>query len=663
MIEKTKYKSLFTPLKIGSKLEIKNRIIYAPVGSGLSTNNTGAFDRIDEEFYVARAKGGAGLIFTGATRMDMYVDKVGLGAYGTWHINYTPALYRMTAYKMLERVHSYGAKMFAQITMGNGRNHEEKAPSEIPTYYKPNENCTALTVEEIKLLIEQYAQAALIAQNSGFDGVEVHAMHFGYLMDEFALEICNQRTDQYGGSLENRLRVARELVEAVKAKCGKDFPVSMRLGLKSYIKGFRQPSIDGSDEAGRSLEEGIRIGQMLESYGYDLLNVDSGLYDSFYYCYPPMYMPMGLNVKLAQELKEAVNIPVIVCGRMHDIDLCEETVASGKADGIVMGRQMLADPEFALKAKLNRAEDIRPCLSCNIGCRGRLARGLDLTCSINPQARREADYKLTPALVKKDVMVIGAGIAGMEAARVAAIRGHKVTVYEKSDVVGGIFNIAGIPDFKEEDRKLVKWYERQLRRLGVEIIFNKAVDLDLILEKAPDAVVSATGSSPAVPRVAGLDHAKAVGFIEAMKGATPVGQNVVVVGGGLVGCEVALNFSRKGHNVTIVEFLSDILSAGAPTPFMNKMYLQDDFKYSGVNILVNSALTGINDEGALVKTSDGQQVVPADTVILAVGLRSNPSFAPLLNDYEIEAYSIGDEREVANLMNAVGNGFEVGRTL
>lgn len=663
MIEKTKYKHLFTPLKIGEKLVIKNRIAYAPVGSGLSTNNSGAFDRIDEEFYVTRAKGGAGLIFTGSTRMDMYVDKVALGAYGTWHINYNPALYKMTAFRMLERVHSYGAKMFAQITMGNGRNHSEKAPSEIPTYDDPSKNSPALTVEEIQLLIEQYANAALVAKNAGFDGVEVHAMHFGYLMDEFALEICNQRTDKYGGSLENRMRVAKELVEAVKEKCGKDFPVSMRLGLKSYIKGFKQASIDGSDEAGRTLEEGIKIGRLLESFGYDLLNVDAGLYDSFYYCYPPMYMPLGLNACLAAELKKAVNIPVLVCGRMHDVDLCEETVASGKADGVVMGRQMLADPDFAIKAKLNKAEDIRPCLSCNFGCRGRLARGLDLTCAINPQARREAYYDIVPALVKKDIMVVGAGIAGMEAARVAAMRGHKVTVYEKSDRVGGIFNIAGIPEFKEEDRKLVKWYEHQLNKLGVKIVFNKEVDLDFILSVSPDAVISAKGSSPVVPRVDGLDHSKAVGFVPAMKGEVPVGQNVVVVGGGLVGCEVALNFMRKGHKVTIVEFLSDILSAGAPTPFMNKMYLQDDFKYSGVEIKANSALTAVNDEGAVIKTAEGLETVPADTVILAVGLRSNPSFAPELNDYGIEAYSIGDEREVANLMNAVGNGYEVGRTI
>lgn len=331
------------------KLRIKNRICYAPVGTGLSENGTSAFDDADTEFYIARAKGGAGLITTGAIFTDLEVDKYIPGALGTWQITYKPALFRLTANKMLDRVHSYGTKMFAQLSLGTGRNSGCYAPSEIPTFADPAKSSPALTTEQLQKKIEYLIQGAEIAKNSGFDGVEIHALHFGYLLDELEMEISNHRTDAYGGSFENRMRACKEIIHGIKERCGANFPVSMRLGMKSYITGFNQSNISGENEAGRTVEDSMRICKYLEEVGYDMISVDVGVYDSYYYCYPPMYLPMGLNVNMAAEMKKNVKVPVVVCGRMHDPDICEEAVASGKVDGVVIGRQMLADPDFCSK--------------------------------------------------------------------------------------------------------------------------------------------------------------------------------------------------------------------------------------------------------------------------------------------------------------------------
>lgn len=649
-------------MEIG-KLAIKNRIAYAPVGTGISTNGTSAFDEADSGFYVRRAKGGAGLIFTGATQTDLQVDKYTPGSLGAWNINYNPTLFRNTATKMVDRVHSYGTKIFIQLTLGIGRNSGLKSPSEIPTYNDPSIMSPVLTTKELKQKIEYLVDGAVIAKECGFDGIEVHAMHFGYLLDELAMSISNQRTDEYGGSFENEMRAAKEILEGIKEKCGKDYPVSMRLGIKSYMKGFNQPSLHGEEEAGRTLDQGIQIGKYLEEIGYDLLSVDSGTYDSFYYCYPPMYMKMGTNINLAEEMKKAVNIPVIVCGRMHTPELCEETIANGKADGVVIGRAMIADPDFAIKAKKNHSEDIRPCLSCNMGCRGRMQNGLGLSCAINPLVHREEMFGITPTSKRKKVIVIGAGVAGLEAARAASLKGHSVTIYDRRDSLGGILNVAGIPKFKEDDRKLIRWYQRQLEQQGVSIVLNTEVTEDMIVELSPDVVISAVGANPIIPRIDGVNHRKALNFIEAMELDSNVGDEIVVVGGGLVGCEVALHFAQKGKKVTIVEFLDDILKSGAPTPIMNKLLLLDLFEDFDVKMRTSSALKSITDKGAIIQTKDGIEEIAADNVILAVGMKAKESFAPSFECYDIETYSIGDERKASNIYHAISSGYEVGRAI
>ena len=297
-------------------------------------------------------------------------------------------------------------------------------------------------------------QAAKIAKDSGFAGVEVHSIHWGYLLDQFALSMMNHRSDEYGGSLENRLRAAKEILEGIKQECGSDYPVSMRLGLKTFVKGFEKATLTGEDEAGRTLEEGIQIAKLLESYGYDCLSVDTGTYDSFYYACPPMYMPKGYLVEMAAKAKEAVNIPILAGGRMNDPDIAEAAIREGKVDAMVMGRAALADPEYPNKVLSGRTERIRPCIACNQGCITRLRQGKQPTCAVNPAAMREIRFAMRLAMQPKKVVVVGGGVAGMETARVAAMRGHRVFLYERNDKLGGNLIPGGSHGFKKEVREL-----------------------------------------------------------------------------------------------------------------------------------------------------------------------------------------------------------------
>ena len=340
------YQILGTPFRIG-KLTIPNRFCMAPVGGGQHHMPGGGLKDTTIQYLAERARGGFGLIFTGAIAADAKVDPyTGVGP----AILQNPDAFLFTASELNERVGAYGTVLFAQITMGLGRNYPDlPAPSPVPVYGHPSLKSPELTRDQIRSKIDSVVKSAVIAKKAGFSGVEVHSIHWGYLLDQFALSMMNHRTDEYGGSLENRLRAAREIVEGIKAECGNDYPVSMRLGLKTYVRGFGRASLSGEQEAGRTLEEGVEIAKLLASYGYDCLNVDTGIYDSFYYACPPMYMPKGFVTELAAKAKEAVDIPVLAGGRMNDPDIAAAAVAGGKIDAVVMGRQALADPDYPNK--------------------------------------------------------------------------------------------------------------------------------------------------------------------------------------------------------------------------------------------------------------------------------------------------------------------------
>ncbi len=654
------YEYLGKPLQIG-RLTIRNRFCMAPIGGGQHHLPGGGLKDETIQYLVERAKGGFGLIFTGAIAADGTIDPyTGVGP----TILQNPDAFKMTATELNERAGAYSTKIFAQITMGLGRNYLNlPAPSPVHVFRHPGEVSPELTRDQIKSKIESVVKASKIAKDSGFSGVEVHSIHWGYLLDQFALSMMNHRTDEYGGSLENRLRAAKEILEGIKQECGSDFPVSMRLGLKTFVKGFEQASLTGEEEIGRTLEEGIEIAKLLESYGYDCLNVDTGIYDSFYYACPPMYMPKGYLVELAAKAKEAVNIPILAGGRMNEADIAEKAIRDGKIDAVVLGRAALADPEYPNKVLTGHTEKIRPCIACNQGCITRLQQGKQPTCAVNPAAMREVRYALRPCVQPKKVVVVGGGVAGMEAARTAAMRGHKVSLYEKNESLGGNLIPGGSHSFKKEVRELNAWYQNELKVLPVEIHTGEAVTADQLRNMDADVIIVAAGSVPVTPKVPGIDDKKVIGCMEAFAHPEKVGQKVMVIGGGLVGCEMALEYAQDGKEVTVVEALPKILSAGIPSPIPNGQMIPDLFEHHHVAVLENHRLSAVED-GRVILESDGQKkAFDADSVVIAVGFRPVPSMAQELQGCGAAVYEIGDGQKVSTILHAVWDGYEVGNNI
>ena len=654
------YEHLGKPLQIG-RLTIKNRFCMAPIGGGQHHLPGGGLKDETIQYLIERAKGGFGLIFTGAIAADGTVDPyTGVGP----TILQNPDAFKMTATELNERAGAYGTKIFAQITMGLGRNYPNlPAPSAVHVFRHPGEVSPELTIDQIKSKIESVVKASKIAKDSGFSGVEVHSIHWGYLLDQFALSMMNHRTDEYGGSLENRLRAAKEILEGIKQECGSDFPVSMRLGLKTFVKGFEQASLTGEEEIGRTLEEGVEIAKLLESYGYDCLNVDTGIYDSFYYACPPMYMPKGYLVELAAKAKEAVNIPILAGGRMNEADIAENAIRDGKIDAVVLGRAALADPEYPNKVLTGHTEKIRPCIACNQGCITRLQQGKQPTCAVNPVAMREVRYALRPCVQPKKVVVVGGGVAGMEAARTAAMRGHKVFLYEKNGSLGGNLIPGGSHSFKKEVRELNAWYQNELKALPVEIHTGETVTSEQLRNMDADVIILATGSVPVMPNIPGMDDKKVLGCMEAFAHPEKVGQKVMVIGGGLVGCEMALDYAQDGKEVMVVEALPKILSAGILSPIPNGQMIPDLFEHHHVTVLEKHRLSAV-ENGKVILESDGQKkVLDADTVVIAVGFRPAPSMAQELQGCGAVVYEIGDGQKVSTILHAVWDGYEVGNNI
>ena len=655
------YAPLLQPLQIG-KLTIPNRFCAGPLTLPSVHGPFGEFSQDGLAYSEARAKGGFGLIFTGAFHPDTLVDPV--HPLDSKQPLKAPKAFQRSAVELLERLDAYGTKMIPQISMGYGRNAPGCfCPSEIPYYHDPARLAPALTKDQIRQKIDQMVATAAFLKQCGFPGIEVHAMHWGYLLDQFAMTFMNHRTDEYGGALENRLRCAREILEGIKAACGSGFVVSMRLALKSYIKGYNQPSLHGEDEVGRTLEEGLEIARRLEAYGYDCLSVDFGQYDSFYYAAPPCYMEKGRVIPLSAAVKEQVKIPILCGGRMNDPALAAQAIAEGKMDGVVLGRASLADPDFPRKVAMGCPQEIRPCIGCNQGCIGALKIGRRTGCAVNPQAAREATFGTVPAGKKKSVLVVGGGVAGMEAARCAASRGHTVTLWEKSGQLGGNLIPAGAHDFKAELNELNAWYQTQLDTLGVAVQRNHPATAQAIQEAHPDAVILAVGATPTVPPVAGMDSPKVVDCVTALTGADLPGQRILVVGGGLVGCETALGYAQAGKTVTIVEALPDILSAGIPVPEMNASMLRDLLAEWKVTLRTGCRLAQVTAEGAVVTGPQGEATLPADHVVLAVGFTPRPSLAGELAGTGMEVYQVGDGSKVGSVMTAIASAYTVARAL
>ena len=664
------FKHLLSPLTVRNTT-LKNRLSVAPMGSGYGNRQGahGEFLNSAIEYTIERARGGFGLFFSGCLVADYKVDPCDPSAHFMLH----KPDFQKSASRMTELATVHDMKMIQQISFGMGRNSPGTyscSPTHVfgaPDLYAPE-----LTKDQINQKIDCMIEAAQLMKACGFVGVEIHAMHWGYLLDNFAMAITNQRKDEYGGSLENRLRISKELVQGIKQVCGDNFLVDMRLGMKSYLRDFDHADLTGEHEVGRTLEEAIEIAKLLEQYGYDMLNVDVGVYESFYHACPPGHMPLGNALPLAAQLKKAVNIPVLCGSRMNDPYLSEKAIAAGEIDGAVLGRPSLADPYYPKKLEMGRPEKIRPCIGCLVGCMGKLRSGQFMGCAVNPALMHEADYGITPALQRKQVAVIGGGISGMEAARICKLRGHDVTIYEKSDRLGGLLHAASTPSFKTDLKLLMDWYIREIADTNIPVVYNTEVTAENLLAmpegERPDAVILAMGSGPLMPKsIEGIDHEKCVSFIDAHLRESDFAddQSIVVVGGGLVGCETALSFAQSGKKVTIVEAAPEILGASKMLPIMVKQMIPDMLEAAGATCVPGFQISKVNDQGAVIVPSQGGEPVllPADHVIIAIGRKRAPSFAPDLYGSGIEVHAIGDMEEVGNVYTCVTAAYEVARSI
>ena len=636
----------------------------APMGPlGLADAN-GGWNQRGIDYYVERAKGGTGLIITGVTFFDQVVEKQDPSTVP--NPLYKPVNFVKTSREMTERIHAYGSKIFLQLSGGFGRvtiptnvgDIPPIAPSAIPHRWL-DKTCRAITVDEIHAIVKQFGEAAFHAKRAGFDGVQIHAVHEGYLIDQFAISMFNQRTDEYGGSLENRLRFAKEIVEEIKKTCGDDFPVTLRFSVKSMIKDWRVGALPGEDfeEKGRDTEEGLKAAKLLESYGYDALYTDVGTYDAWWWNHPPMYQKKGLYREYCKMVKEVVDIPVFCAGRMDNPDMALEAIENGECDVIDLGRPLLADPDYCNKLRCGKITQIRPCISCHEGCMGRVASYSLLNCAVNPQAARERVNAYEPILKKKKVLIVGGGVAGCEAARVLAIRGHQPVVYEKGSRLGGNLIPGGAPDFKEDDIALADWYTNELNRLGVHVHLNTELNEEEIKAMDYDTVILATGSKPKVFSLGDDSHTYTAEQVLLKQ--KDAGKKTVVVGGGLVGCETALWLAQNGIHVTIVEALDKVMAVNGPLCAANKEMLEALLPFNGVEIITGAKVTEFANGEVKVDTKEGSKTIMSDSVILSVGYKEENTLYNNLQFDIPDLYLLGDAKKVSNIMYAIWDAFEV----
>ena len=430
-----------------------------------------------------------------------------------------------------------------------------------------------------------------------------------------------------------------------------------------FIKDWKQGGLPGEEfvEKGRDIEEGIEAAKILEEAGYDAFNGDVGSYDSWYWSHPPMYQEKGLYLPYNEILKKVLKVPVITAGRMEDPELASEAIAQGKTDMIALGRPLLADSEIPNKIMSGKYDKVRPCLSCQEGCMGRLATYANISCAVNPACGREAEYGMSPATKLKNVIIIGGGVAGMEAARVAAERGHKVTLFEKSNRLGGNLIPGGAPDFKEDDLALADWYTNELKDLNVEICYNTKVTKETVKNFNADVVIVATGSKPRKLSIPGTD--KVYTAEEVLLGKKDAGSSTIIIGGGLVGCETALWLADQGKKVTLVELQDGILKVGGPLCHANEDMLKDLVKFKEIDLRVNTAVIGANEDGFIIKSGDKEEVVAADSAIVAIGYISEKSLYDEIKFEVPKVHLLGDANQVSNIMYAIWNAYEVARNI
>jgi len=652
---------LFEPGTIG-KLSLKNRIVMAPINTGLSFKE-GWLTQRGIDLFAARAKGGAGLIITTFMSPSKKLEP----SIGEPVLDSRQSISWLS--DLAEAVHDYGAKVCVQLCPGFGRNATPNpalphggliAPSPLPCVKDPNVIARELTIEEIEELVKDFEFSAKIISDAGIDAIEIHA-HQGYLTDEFMTALWNKRTDKYGGDLDGRLRFPLELIAAVRRAAGADFPITFRYPISHYLDG------------GRDVEEGLEIARRLEAAGVNAIDVNGGCYETYNLAQPPTSQPRGCWVELAEMTKKVVNVPVIVAGKLGYPELAEKVLQEGKADFIALARYLLADPDWPNKVREGRTEDIIPCVGCHEGCikRRRFFKGI--SCAVNPATGREKELAITPAEKKKTVLVVGGGPGGMEAARVAALRGHKVTLWEKGNALGGNLIPASAPDFKDDYRLLINYLSTQIKKLGVTVELGKEATPELILSMNSKVIIIATGATSIIPEINGIDKGiekgKVISAVDLLLGKGEVGESVVVIGGGRNGCEAALYLAQQGKKVTIVKRSDsrlplDMLQGWGITPNPNAIDLLRLLDEANVKILLSTNTLEITDTGVVIADAQGERsALEADTIVFSRGMKPNRELQEALQDKLSEVYAIGDCVEPRVVLNAMWEGYRTSRLI
>ena len=635
---------LFEPFKIGT-MGLKNRIVMPPMGTNFAAEGGFVTGRLTN-YHVERAKGGVGLIIVEGA----YVEPRGKGTVTQLAVDNDDKISGLR--ELAAAVKANGAKVALQLFHG-GRQSLSAAIGTQPVSASEvfcrmtRETPRALTVEEIKDVVEAFAEGARRAKEAGFDAVEIHGAH-GYLINQFLSPLTNKRTDKYGGDVKGRTTFLLEILERIREKVGGGYPILCRINGDDYIEG------------GITLEEAKKIAKMLEAGGVDALHISAGIYDSpVPVTTAPMALPRGNLVHLAAGIKEVVHVPVIAVGRINDPELAEEILQQGKADLVSMGRALLADPDLPKKAAAGALDDVNRCTACD-ECIARLFFQKDIACSVNAALGREEEYRIRKAKVPKMVLIVGGGPAGMEAARVSALRGHEVVLYEKSNRLGGQLNLAVVPPHKEEIKNVTEYLENQIRKLGVKVVLGEEATPSLVEKIKPDVVFVATGSLPPAPEIPGVKEDNVVTANDVLAGVASVKERVVVVGGGMVGAETAEFLAEKGKKVTVLEMLGRI---GVDMVPMAIMLLYRRLKGLGVVMVTNAKVERITGDGVVYEKDGKKQTVQADSVVLATESKPNTTLTKALKGKVAELYAIGNAKEPGNVLDAIHEGSRLAREI
>jgi len=642
-----RYLPLFQPLTIGS-MTLKNRIGMTAMASMLAENG-----RVTDKmiaYFAERAKGGAGMIMTDGFSCNS------LSPHPKVPNLYDP-LVLAGLVELVEAVHAGGSKVCIQYGVGGGRNTPDPVTGfaysscDIAPLGMPDKKCTPLSVEQLHQMVEEIRLSSANIKASGADAIVVHA-HNGYLLDNFMSSGWNHRTDEYGGDINGRMKFPLEIIEAIRSQVGPDFPVIWRMSLDLGIPGIRDK------------EETLEILRILEKAGVSAIDTDCGCYETINRIFPDYGLGDNTALYVTDWVKEAgVKLPVWNAGNLTP-EAAADAIAAGKLDVALMGRALLADPELPNKLLNGEEDDIRQCIKCNMGC---VTRGFMRLCNISCAVNAEAGYELRcaknkPCTAKNKVVVIGSGPAGLEAARVSAMRGADVTLIEKSSKLGGTARAIATPDWKYRFRKLFDWYELQMKKLGVKVLLNTEVSEDCSILEGADSIFVATGSNPIVPGIPGIDGKNVVNVLDAHLDESLVkGENIVVCGGGMSGCEFAVEMAEKGRKVTVIDMLPALATDAA---MFNGFTLMTKMMTLGVSMLTDTKVKAFSDEGVVVERDGKEELIPADTAIHAFGISANNSLGKkLMGKYPGRVQIIGDAYKVNCIYDAVHAGYNAAQSL